>query len=412
MSMASAAPIAWDIVEEHLDEASFLGSQWERGLDSHDVDLLQLAAGAERRFAAHIDALLVGGPAVAERVLLPALAEEHRPTCFAAALALLAVQGTREAVFAAWRAAQGPRQATLTRALAVSPAGVSPELRAAATDRGPAVRAAAIEVLGFHRALAPELAASLSGEREPAVRAALVIAAGRCGEPRLAQIVREELLAPTAPRAAEALKAAAILGLPEFPAACHDALARPDVCGDAALLLLALTPGPAHEAMLLAASERAPAIFALGFTGSLAAADRCLALAQAGRHVTLAFEAFNRITGAVLPTLPRPEEDPLPPLADDLAAPLADRPEDALPLPDVAAWTAWWAAQRGRLPAKNLPGQLGDRSAVLTALLRQPMRARHAVALRLAILTRGREQLETRASARRQLAELRRLGSG
>jgi uncharacterized protein (TIGR02270 family) len=405
--MPAVARPLWDVVEEHLDEASFLGSQWERGLDSPDTDLAQFAGGVERRLLAHLDALLVGGPPVAERTLVPALADEHRPTCFAAALALLALPDTRDAVLAAWAQADGPQRAPLTRALACSPAGAE-LVRAALTDADPGRRADALEILGFHRALRTDDVPPLLAERDPAVRAALVRVAIRTGDARLASVVHAELSAPTPGRAAAALTAAAILGLPEFPDARRAALPRLDECGDRALLLLALT-GDGEPALL--ADERPAAIFALGFTGSHAAAERCLVLASAGRHVALAFEAFCHLTGATLPHLPRPDEDPLPPLAEeDLENVLASRPEDALPLPDLAAWTAWWQTHRDRLRS-SLPGRPGDRPALLAALQRAPMRRRHAVALRLAIVTRGRDQLETRASARRQYAGLRRLGA-
>ena len=67
--------ILWDVVEEHLDEAAFLWTQWERGLQSPLYKLHELRDRVEERMLAHLDGLVVGGEAVAQRLLYPALTE-------------------------------------------------------------------------------------------------------------------------------------------------------------------------------------------------------------------------------------------------------------------------------------------------------------------------------------------------
>jgi len=67
---------------------------------------------------------------------------------------------------------------------------------------------------------------------------------------------------------------------------------------------------------------------------------------------------------------------------------------------------AQWERALDKLPRPQLADHAGhadDRNSLLQALRRGSMRRRHALALRLAIVTGGHTQLETRAPARRQL---------
>ena len=92
MSVTVPEPL-WDIVEEHLDEAEFLWEQWEHALLAPNYTLDELADGPEARLLAHLDGLVVGGPEVARRLLIPTLDEDVEPTRVrAAALALLLLQ--------------------------------------------------------------------------------------------------------------------------------------------------------------------------------------------------------------------------------------------------------------------------------------------------------------------------------
>lgn len=402
--------LLWDVIEEHADEASFLGAQWERALDSPGLDLTGLANGLERRLCAHLDALLVGGPRVADKLLLPALEDDDPQLAFAAALALLASPQPAhgDAVLRAWSVASR-RRLPLTRALTIAPtAPRRSELRAALTDDDASLRAAAIDVLGFHRVLRPRDLDPLRDDHDPAVRHALTRAAGRDPTLDLRALVRDQLHAHAPDHLAAALTSAAILDLPEFPAACRQALARDDEAGALALLLTAFTT--ADPTAILAAIDRPPAVFALGFTGSFAAADACVHLIRDGKHSALAFEAFTALTAADLRHAATPDDDALPDLADeDLTADIATGPEDELPSPDPAIVQAWWQANADRLPRPLLPTLADDRRALLLALRHASMRRRHALAMRLAIVTGGHAQLETRASARHQLAALQRL---
>src|SRR6186713_3314527 len=82
-------PILWDIYEEHLDEAAFLLTQWEDAMKSAVYALPDVIVGPEERLAAHLDALVVGGKPVAEKLLFPALEGDDAGKIFAASWALL-----------------------------------------------------------------------------------------------------------------------------------------------------------------------------------------------------------------------------------------------------------------------------------------------------------------------------------
>ncbi len=145
--------IRLDIAEEHLHEAGFLHAVWEKDLRSPIFTLDEIAKGPERRLLAHLDGLVLGGPEVAQKLLLPAICGDDPDLVFAAALALL--MGERSVDFevvkvALEQAKRGTRPA-ICRALALAP---SPDLGrklAPLALSAPAIRADLLEVLGYLR---------------------------------------------------------------------------------------------------------------------------------------------------------------------------------------------------------------------------------------------------------------------
>ena len=125
MSERTFEPL-WDIVEEHLDEAEFLWEQWEASLVAPNYVMREVEEGPEARLMAHIDGLVVNGPLVAERLLLPTITDiDAEPTRVrAAALALLQTPGAEgfEAVFAELHSSPAQRP-ELARALECSELG-------------------------------------------------------------------------------------------------------------------------------------------------------------------------------------------------------------------------------------------------------------------------------------------------
>jgi uncharacterized protein (TIGR02270 family) len=157
---------------------------------------------------------------------------------------------------------------------------------------------------------------------------------------------------------------------------------------------------------------RPDVLWALGFSGRVAAADACVELMRNKPVAALAGESFSAITGLRIAeeyAAPREEEDEaLPPLEEDLAADLTPKPEDALPRPEPERVAAWWQQERQRLDAKQryLAGQPFTPQALLDALSSAPMRRRHALALELALRSRGAIQVPTRAFVMPQLDAL------
>src|SRR5262245_27865605 len=74
-SSAADERVLWDVVEEHLDEVEF-GFHLLDAMSNHPrLTLADLKRYPEARLLAHLDALIVGGEAIVERVLAPAVSE-------------------------------------------------------------------------------------------------------------------------------------------------------------------------------------------------------------------------------------------------------------------------------------------------------------------------------------------------
>ncbi len=159
---------------------------------------------------------------------------------------------------------------------------------------------------------------------------------------------------------------------------------------------------------------QADVLWALGFSGHALAADACLEL-MGGEDMTaaLAGEAFSAITGlkweGEYRKPSREEEDALIPLEEEeLDADLVPGPEASLAVPVRETVVRWWEKARKNFErgTRYLRGNKLDAGGLLEALRREPMRRRPALALELAIRSRGAHLLQTRAFTRRQRAEL------
>lgn len=418
--------VLWDVAEQHLDEADFLCEQWERCLDAHNYTLAEVEAGPEDRLLAHVDGLLAGGAAVEARLLVPALDGDDPARVMAAAFTLLASGSARglEATMRALASEDEAQRAGARRALELTArGGVEAPLFEAAGARAPAVQAAGLQALAFRGV---DAGATLSGIRA-SDDAALVIAglrAARVSQQRADHRLAAEARSSRVPAVRdEALATALVLGVPDTMAALRGLLVSGDVktIGRAPLLLLA-TGGDARDLgalidALAIPALRADALWALGFSGRAAAADACVPLIGDPAVGRLAGEALWAITGVPLegPHLAKdrtPADEEAPSSAEgDVDAEVASSPEASIPALDPAAVSGWWSQQRSRFERQQryLFGAPFAVESVLAALDRGPMRRRHALALEIAIRTRGRIQIETRAMSARQRAERERL---
>ncbi|HEY0137513.1 MAG TPA: TIGR02270 family protein [Nannocystis sp.] len=400
----------WDIVEQHLDEAEFLWEQWEASLVAPNYALREVEEGPEARLIAHLDGLVVNGPLVVERLLLPTIADvDAEPTRVrAAALALLQTPGPEgfEAVFAELHSSPPQRQ-ELARALECSDLGpLRPRLELMLSAEEADLQYTAARILAFHGealdVLVPRMLAS---------RRAVDRMLGLRTIPRLADAARHaraivSALGSDDPDVRDAaLTAGVLLDLPNAWRCARELVAGVDPGAGHALLLLALRGDPSdHPAVLAAApSLGAPGLWALGFLGTVEAIDTVMPLLEDEVHARLAGEVVAAITGIDLEdenfTRVPPEEESL-----------SHRPEDDLPLPDALKLLMWWRKQRPRFAVgeRYMGGQPRDAATLLAALHEGPMRRRaaHLLALQLELPASRRPHFEPMAPTFRQRRDL------
>jgi len=403
--------VLWDVVEEHLEEASFLWFEWERALESPALAPRSVAGGVERRLLAHLDGIALSGAVVPDRLARSAARTGDEGAAFAAAHALLrsASDGGATAL-SLLAAARGDHRRAVRRAVQLAPAsGLLRDLGRLLGDARAVVRAAALDLVRVN-ALDPASAlADALADPAPEVRCAAlaVVSALRCDEHRASTVAL--LSAPEPAVRDAAARAGLILDLGEAREACRAAVAS-GAAGREVLLLLALAGSPADLPLLLAAASsadrRADALWALGFTTAAAAADTCAAATGDAALGPIAAEAFAGVTGIDLiqEGLATPALMPPADLEDADDAALELRPEASLPIPDPDRIRAFWAARRPSFAPRPT-----DASALAAALERAPMRRRHALATQLAIVTGGAWQIDTRGWVRSQLAGIERL---
>jgi uncharacterized protein (TIGR02270 family) len=397
--------IRWDLAEEHLDEAAFLSAQWEAALRSPDFTLEEIAAGPEERLLAHLDALVLGGARVAKRLLLPALEAEDPGAVFAASFALAegGRPGELEAVLAMLARAGQSQRAAIRRALAVAPRqDLAQKLARLATSARMA--AELLEVLGALR-VDPGLRLEPLA-RDPATEA-LALRLARVFPTRLDPAAIDRGLASSVPEVrAAALETGIIVGAPAAWPACEEELQELGPAFDEAALLAGLSGEERCLQPLVAALGDAQlardAAFALGFSGRVAAAEALLEAMRAEALAPVAAEGFAAIAGLeVRKPFARPPLRWTPGAPDE-----PEGPDAELAKPDRDAIARWWQAHKLDRAQRWLRGRPWSAEAVLRELEQGPARRRAALALDLAVRTRGQQQLSWDALSARQRAEL------
>jgi uncharacterized protein (TIGR02270 family) len=407
----------WDVCEEHLDEAAFRWTQWERALEAPDFTLTD-ATQWEEWIRAHVEGLVAGGVAVEEKLLVPALEEEEPGRVSSAALALVAGRQRAEDVRWLLRGAAGPVQRTsIRRALEVCEwKGVGEALLPLLEDDDVAIQTAALEALTF-RDEAPDavLGAFLS---HADVQLRVVALRSIRLPPRAgARVVLSALLSSEHPSIRHAaIETGLSWGMREAWTACQRELKSGGLLYRETLVLWAL--GCTEEELapvlegLRVPESRADALWALGFSGRISAVEACLKYLADERWARLAGEAFSAITGLILEgpyalVKDRGEED-VAPEQEDLDADLVPQAEDFLPWPNAEAVHDWWRKERGHFTrgTRYLMGHGFEGEVLLAALERGSMRRRHVLVRELLIRTQRRCHVATRAFARRQHAGL------
>jgi uncharacterized protein (TIGR02270 family) len=427
--------VLWEVVEEHLDEAEFCFEQFEHQLDHPGLSLAQLAGGVEARLLAHLDALVVGGSVVAERLLAPQLAEADpaRPARITAtALALVAAARIDLVEPALFHEQPAVRRAAVRAFVLLADASldrwVLSRLGGARSDRE---LQPLLELTAQRSLIPPDLFPALASP-DPMLVASAARAA-RFGDPRAYLSPVESLLAhPDLDVRHAALTTALIANSRHAWNACEAwALDETAPTAPAMTLYAALGGPPQHAALarqLTHPAHRPAALFALGFSGNAALVPVLIRHLESDdpREAKLAAQAISTIIGIDLEQdeLAAPDEtqpvsgdgapdtdDALPALEEDLELDLTTAPEDALPRPNAVAITRLWqgVSQGFHAGTRYLGGQPHARLSVLEYLERAPMRRRHAVAAAWAVTSAGVDWLDTRAFSRSQRERLTRI---
>lgn len=436
--IAEKREVLWDVVEEHLAESEFLVERLERACDSPTLTLKSLEKGLEARLLAHLDALILGGAPVYERLLEPLLDEPDPdgPAVLTAA-GLVAVESGRAADLGPALGHDAPE----VRAAAVNACSLAggPRfddwVRARLGDVTKAEERASLLSIAARRGLEPPpLVEWLQGDRPYLVRAAAE--AARYADPRRHLAVIEYLLEHDD---AGVREAAMIVGLAwgsrRASVVCENLALAVDAPRPLSMAIYAALAGPAqHERLaqkLADPRHRRATLFALGFCGSAAQLPTLLGHLSSPDPTAakIAAQAISTIVGVDLtddafvakPSTPAPPardvpaaQDPeaqrsLPSLEeDDLDADLVPAPEDDLPTPDVAAIRRFCELASSKLASgqRYLHGKPLSAGAIVHSLEHAPLRLRHVLALLLGIKTSGKTWIDTRTWSRIQRRQL------
>ena len=380
-----------------LEEAGLAWEIWEQGLTSPLFSLSSLAEGPERRLLSAVDSLAAEGGSGRARRLHEELSSLNYQRVFAAALAL-AHSGDGEQVGQIIPRLSGMASVQLSavvRALQLSSIqGHEDDLLALRREKSTNVRAAALEVLRFHKVdLGRMLEGFIHGE-DPELLCAVVHAARAPSGRLFCSLVQECMDSGSIELRNAALVTGLIHGLPYAWKRCHEVVQREEPEPRTAMLLLSLLGGADQLRLLMEVGNYCPqqqpdAIFALGFSGNPTVADFCLAVMSEPRLARLGGEAFCAITGLDL------EEHGL-----LVSPPLGFRsehvPEKELLIPEPGGVRSWWVENRHRFDDETgyLLGKPFGLPSLLDALQSGPMRRRHTLALEISIRTQGAVQLQ------------------
>jgi uncharacterized protein (TIGR02270 family) len=403
-----------DLIDESLDEASFLWRRWESELTSLTRNLDEIWSWTEDRLHGALDGVRIGGANIID-MAAEALGSSDldRITATTAVLASSAERDATDAVVTALGIADGEKLRAIVRALELL--GSDQVLRAAASAlaAGEPAHAGALCRLKAFRRVAPGdemLKAVKSNIPEPqidAVRAAPYLPARQA---------EEWITAATRSGDAGVRSAAVESGLSIGTDSAWNiakSFARQLDAHSGPYLKLVAMFGSAEEHEIVYAALPIPAlqvqaIWALGHIGTVRAVESCIAGMQYEPLARACGEAYSWITGAdlardglaaqeVLPDVPAFEDD-------DLEANLVPPPEALWPLPEPEAVRRHWAARRTDFAddVRHVRGVPTSRETLTTAIETGPMLRRPDLVLELRARTRGKYDVEPRAFTSRQ----------
>jgi uncharacterized protein (TIGR02270 family) len=390
-----------------------------KGARRSDYTLAE-AVELEELVTAHLDGLVLGGEPVARRQLEPALVADEAERIVVAALALLGSERSAgpAAVLATLPLAEPPVLIALRRAFELATFSVNSTDFASLLkqeDAIPELLVLVLDTLGSHGLVTAPLCMPFLTHPSPQVVAAALRAVSSARLSLDPGVLQRALGSAESQIRDSAIMAGLLGGHRSAWAACQTATETRATGCRLPLMMLGMSGDERDTNRLLGLlSDKAlwpDVLWALGFTGRVAAADACLELMRYEPVAALAGEAFSAITGLRIEgqysaERQEPEaEEPIRLEREELDAALEPKPEDALPLPQADAVSTWWQEARQRLDARQryLAGQPFTPQVLLDALAYAPMRRRHALALELALRSRGALQVPTRAFVWRQV---------
>lgn len=289
-----------DVLEEHLDEAEFRWLQWEKALGAPDFSLSEIAR-LEALLLAHLDGLVVGASTSVESVLRPAFATEDAFRICAAAFSLLAL-GEVDEVLLRFREAEPEERAAIRRVLELSEApGLGTRLLDVLKREDTVPQAEVLEALAFRQEAPPEVLAHFFTHDEQRVRVTALRAALPMPEDAARGLLPSLLDSPHPSIRAAAMGAGLASGVRPAWETCRAAVRARDAHSLEAMVLLAMGGSETDISLLLglldAEQLRPHALWALGFSGRVAAMEACVAHLEVPAVAQLAGEAFSAMTG-------------------------------------------------------------------------------------------------------------------
>lgn len=406
----------WDVLEAHMDGAELCCSDWSAALDNPCYVLDELAEIVEQRLLAHVDALELGGPAVAERLLAPALGEDTTPWRAAAAalvsLCAKSIEPSRALVASLLEHSGAPLLGIATALSMAARRELSAKLIEVAGGLAGDQLAALVPALGRGgydpgKAIDAALTASDPSLRIVGARASLG------GDRRLQPWIERAIASDDDELRVAALPSGLVMGAKGAAQLAAELALRSKAVHRDALCWLALVGDRSTVAALCKRIDdeaaRPDVLWALGFSGMTVAADACVAWLADEKLGALAADSFAAITG-----LDRSDRrwwaPPAAVPSDDDEAARAGVPA-GLPLPVPETIGRWWSEHRVQfmLDQRYVLGRQLDPKGLIHALRQESLPRRHVRALDLLIRTQGRAHVHTRTLSgvqRREMAAL------
>lgn len=443
VAVSARSRVLLDVVEEHLDEAAYGLWGFARALRSPSRTLADLQRYPEENLIAHVAALRVGGAAVREQLLIPALNEatEEEPERLSAAAWVLMESSELEPIETLLKQPEPWMCGAL--------ADAARHVRESAFDRWldsklaampAALDTCALLALAHARQRpVPALLGPLQSD-DPRVAAAAAEVARHADSSKLLGVTQYLLGHEDSKVREAALVCGLSWGIQSAWALCKAwALDAEQPSALATVLYAALGTRREHAELVALLDNpkcRPSILFALGFSGNPAVAPQlieCLG-AEPAIEAKLAAQALGLIFGfapgadefSLAPEapvertqLPPAEQDPeaqasLPPLEeDDLDADLVPLPEDELPQPNAQAIADYCARawKEGATPQRVLNARVHGAEQTAQVLASAPLSVRHALALAHGVRSGGSVWLDTRAATASQRANLPRVAA-